>query len=241
MPKTFMTPDHFQKLLDLRNDFVSSGQRLAFPFVSVAQDSWGTVSNLPHVLFIGQAPGDCDLAELRTLDQTVERLAEDLTNLTPDPSGSAFWQYCRGLIERVAKRTASDVRTQFAWSNVFKLNYLFASGQPTPGPTGSLVDAQFELCVQVLRSELEIARPTHAIFAVGGVGTGSTPCDKAVEAMFGTAWSHNDELTKDVAMTTFGETSILWTDHPRVVKQSGLWQSQLDFVAERLDQIQQTS
>lgn len=77
---------------------------------------------------------------------------------------SAFWRVSRQLLKAVEGGAFNKNRwsSRLAWTNLYKI-----APYETGNPSDPLCEAQFNACVNILRSEIELLQPKRVLFMTG--------------------------------------------------------------------------
>jgi hypothetical protein len=159
----------------------------------------------PEILFIGQATRGWATDEIRDYDAATLR-AEQLVR-TP-PSRSGFWQVVREITRKtrqgVDHSVIPDLTRSMGWSNLIKI------GHPKRNPGQAFWKAQAELCVEQLRHEIDVMKPTAVMLLTRNLAQ-----RQIVEPIFGKDdWEFDTKEKDRVAWKTLGRP-IIWMNHPR--------------------------
>ena len=115
------------------------------------------------LLFVGQAPYGWVLpadeyAENKFFPDKDNGLANRKDQMVwAEEYSSPFWRFIKGITQEV--HDVSDGWSNYiAWTDLYKLSLDQAN------PPKALQNAQFDVCVKILREEIEIFDPTHIVF-----------------------------------------------------------------------------
>lgn len=215
-----MTPlmdrEFYERLRALRQEMERGGvhpPNIAHVFVPVGPYA-GAVPGLPRVLFVGQATRGYGGPEVADFDSAFERGAELVLSKSFPTGRTAFWRFARGVMRGVAlglKHPAADHDRRLAasvgWSNLAKV------GDKKGNATPVSLAVQADLCVQALRSEIELMRPDAVVVATGGYAKA-----RIFDHVFGAeGWSPAAYEERRVHLMRHAPTSApiaVWTAHP---------------------------
>lgn len=121
-------------------------------------------------------------------------------------SRSRFWSDVGCIRRAMSHRTDADWLRYIAWSNLYKV-----SPRHGGNPNGKLCRAQAEACVEILRAEIRLLKPTHILMPVGddwfswrygdfsGIFTDGSLC---------TAEMGTESLNREIVKRVFGSGNL---------------------------------
>jgi hypothetical protein len=222
--KALIDEGMFKEFQRVRADY-RGGQQSANVLVPVGPESG---KGMPAILFVGQATQGMVYDRTLGYQGATQACAALCADLLVNAGRSPFWQAIRSVCSQVVRTAGLDPRLFdnpsgiVGWSNLAKI------GAAEGRPKGDLVAAQRELCVEALRTEISTMRPLATVFLSG---------DYLVEeilypSMGQEQWRNNVKDEDRVAVREhpqFG--TLIWTYHPRTMRQSGIEREAIGFVA----------
>ncbi len=220
--------EHFRQLREIREKYrgKQSPSRVFVPVGPVA-----SASSRPTVLFVGQAPRGAVYDDDLNFSQAAAKCLEYLRFYLGSPR-TQYWSFIGSVLSQVwrLRPGASDndlvpvpASSMVGWSNLLKI------GDTTQkNPTGDLVEAQRETCVQTLRFELKAMRPSVTVFLTGNRYEG----DVLYPAVGGDGWRNNVSSKEEFAVKDHKDFGpMVWVHHPGWMRRSGMEPRANAFVA----------
>jgi hypothetical protein len=211
----------YQTLLDIRSAMNEKGLTdLASVFVPV-----GTVAPPDQsfrVLFIGRATRGYDNVKLEY--ESARDVGEQVVQRHLPKGTWPFWHFARAVLRQATRvlgvldsRAPDDALPQYAgWSNLAKIGVIDGN------PTGNILRHQAPVCVQALRDEIRMMKPTAVV-----VSTGFFAHKEIFIPVFGdleAGWFQDVPDWDRVAFRRVPalDTTVIWTDHPHTLRLNGV-------------------
>jgi len=177
---------------------------------------------VPRVLFVGKATRGWTEKKLDSFDGS-RSLAEDVVRDLLPTGGTAFWQFVREVLRQTlhfCKIEARDTELPSfcGWSNLVKIGET-CRGYAPPGDES--LDRQKALCIEALRMEITLFRPTAVVLT-----TQDYAKHEIVFPLFGEdngRWRFDTPQHDSVSFKFHDDlkTTVIWTNHPQGMRPPG--------------------
>lgn len=200
-----------------RLDTLRAGMRaarigeVARVFVPVgAEPNASAQSPAPRMLFVGRAARDWTSYSLATFDGSARGALATVKEYLPN-GGTPIWQFWGAILRQTLaalgiEPSHGELHGFSGWSNLAKVAERWAN------PRYEFVEIQKHLCVEALRAEIALFRPTAVV-----VTTGNYAQQQILEPVFGVDGWHFDTPEGDRVAYRFHDglkTLVVWTNYP---------------------------
>lgn len=121
-----------------------------------------------RLMYVGRAVNGWEVDWKKgTADELVEQVFShgfNMTSIAENPvqngynfNRSPFWQLCRQIIKLAGEE--ENWSSRVLWSNLYKV-----APYKTGNPNNKLIEKTIEGCIQILKYEISLYRPTHIVF-----------------------------------------------------------------------------
>jgi hypothetical protein len=217
--ETFMIPlidrDAHARLLHLRDEMIKGGDRnTGDVFVPIGPNPEDPTPAPFRILYVGRAlqAGKHD-PELDDYDRAVSWSKKVIRDrlIARDPP-SPYWSFIREIVARSLRAIGHDPASVeldkiVAWSNLAKISDVRYN------PYGRQLEAQSGICVELLKAEMALAKPTAIIVTAGDYAE-----RQILSPVFGSErWVYDtaDKKQNAAKSTPPNGIPVLWTNHPQ--------------------------